>query len=267
MTFAAVQISGTSPVARNACAIANDDARCGVADSTLAVNAIGLGKTIDTRAVLDDITFAIQAGEFIALLGANGAGKSTLLKTLATLITPTRGELRLFSQSLTNSSRRLNELRRRIGLIGHGAMLYRDLSPRENLEFFGKLYGVANPARRATELLDWIGLSHRANDAVKTFSRGMAQRVAIARALMHEPQLLLADEPFAGLDAPSAHMLIRMLQQLHESGQTIVLASHDLDQSLSLAQRVLVLRQGRLVVDQATSQLDEASLLREVSAS
>jgi ABC-type multidrug transport system ATPase subunit len=115
------------------------------------------------------------------------------------------------------------------------------------------------------ELLDWIGLSHRAHDAVKTFSRGMTQRVAIARALMHEPDLLLADEPFAGLDAPSADMLQNMLRHLHAAGCTVILANHDISQTLELAKRVLVLRDGRIAVDSAAKQHDARSLLQEVA--
>jgi heme exporter protein A len=225
------------------------------------VRTVDAARVIDDRPILQDLNFTIDSGEFIVLLGANGAGKSTLLKMLATLTTPTHGELYLFNQSYRA------QLRRRIGLIGHTAMLYRELPAKENLVFFGKLYGVKNPSERADELLDWIGLSSRAQDAVKTFSRGMLQRVAIARALMHEPELLLADEPFAGLDAPSARVVEQMLTQLHGGGKTVILTTHDLNQGLELAERVMVLRQGRLVQDERASKLTSASLLQEVVGS
>jgi heme exporter protein A len=233
-----------------------------VADHTRAVQVSGLAKTIDDKRVLTDITFDVPRGSYVALLGANGAGKSTLLKILATLIPPTKGKLALFGETLKGEAA---GLRARLGLIGHGAMLYRDLSARENLVFFSRLYDVPDAASRADELLEYVGLTGRARDPVKTFSRGMAQRVSIARALVHDPDLLLADEPFAGLDAPSQVMLQQMLARLHGEGKTIILASHDLAQSLGLAQRALVLRQGRLVVDEATSQLDAQAVLAEVT--
>jgi heme exporter protein A len=199
----------------------------------------------------------------VALLGANGAGKSTLLKILATLVQPTGGSLAIFGQSLQRDG--AAGLRARLGLIGHGAMVYRDLTAMENLLFFGRMYGVADTRRRALELLDWIGLTSRQADPVKTFSRGMMQRVSIARVLMHDPELLLADEPFAGLDAPSTCMVESMLTRLHEQGKTIILATHDIRQSLALAKRVLVLRRGSLVIDEATDDVDSRSILAEVS--
>ena len=162
------------------------------AAAVVAVAAKDLSKSIDERPILHRLNLQILPGEFVALLGANGAGKSTLLKVLATLTPQTAGELLLFGQSAT---REMIRVRGRIGLIGHQSMLYRDLSAWENLEFFGKLYGVKDPGRRADELLAALSLADRAQDAVKTFSRGMTQRVAIARALMHNPDLLLADEP------------------------------------------------------------------------
>jgi heme exporter protein A len=235
-----------------------------VADRDQAVQVAGLGKRIDDKRVLTDITFDVRRGQYIALLGANGAGKSTLLKILATLLPPTIGTLALFGETL---GREAAGLRARLGLIGHGAMLYRDLSARENLIFFSRLYDVPDPADRADRLLDYVGLAGRARDPVKTFSRGMAQRVSIARALVHDPDLLLADEPFAGLDAPSRRMLEQMLDRLHGEGKTIILASHDLEQSLGVAQRALVLRQGRLVVDEQTSQLEVGAVLAEVTGS
>lgn len=227
-----------------------------------AVRAIGLDKVIDERIVLQSLNFNVDPGEFVAILGANGAGKSTLLKILATLTAPTRGELFLLGRRCTTDAA---ALRSRIGLISHGSMLYRDLSALENLVFFGRIYGVNDSKGRANHLLEWLGLASRAHDPVKTFSRGMTQRVAIARALMHKPDLLLADEPFAGLDAPSCHMVQQMLHDLHKQGHTIVLTNHDIHQSLGLVRRVLVLQHGRMVVDQPATACDARSLLKEVS--
>lgn len=225
------------------------------------VVAAGLGKEIDERQVLRDVSFTIPQGRYVALLGANGAGKSTLLKILATLTPATSGQLTLFGKNLTQS---LNAVRARIGLIGHQSMLYHDLSARENLEFFGRLYGVKNVTERALELLGTLGLAHRAEDCVKTFSRGMTQRVSIARSLMHNPDLLLADEPFAGLDAPSVAAAEEVLAGLHAAGKTIILANHDIRQSLRLAEQAIVLRQGRKVIGAATNALDADQVLQEM---
>jgi heme exporter protein A len=225
------------------------------------VKAVGLGLAIDNRPILADVDLQVSAGEFVAVLGANGAGKSTLLKVLATLVRPSSGELHLFGRAVGGDSR---ALRGRIGLIGHQSMLYRDLTARENLEFFAKLYGVERPAERAARLLAVIGLTNRADDAVKSFSRGMVQRVAIARAIVHDPQLILADEPFDGLDAPSVVATEQLLARLHGAGKTLVLVNHDIGQSLAIAPRAVVIRGGRIVVDAATRTLNAADVLAEV---
>lgn len=223
-----------------------------------------LEKTISERRILFDLDFAIQAGEYVALLGANGAGKSTLLKVLATLIAPSGGELQLLGRSLTRDPA---GIRARIGLIGHQSMLYRDLSARENLEFFAQLYGLPHPVQRAKQMLQAVDLLHRAEDPIKAFSRGMTQRVAIARALLHDPQLLLADEPFAGLDVPSTQTVERLLGELNAAGKTIVLVNHDIAQSLRLSRRTLVLRRGRLVIDRPSAELDVPAVLAAVGVS
>jgi heme exporter protein A len=146
-------------------------------------------------------------------------------------------------------------------------MLYRDLSARENLVFFGKLYGIQSARARADRLLEAMGLLQRAGEPVKNFSRGMIQRVAIARALMHDPDLLLADEPFDGLDAPSVDASEQLLAHLHRAGKTIILVNHDIAQSLRIAPRIVVLRNGRGVIDSPGAALDEKQILREVGAS
>ena len=239
------------------------------ANTASLVKATALGKTIDERPILREVDLDLGQGRFLALLGANGAGKSTLLKVLATLAPATSGSLLLFGHDLTKShggGGTLNKVRARIGLIGHQSMLYHDLSACENLVFFGKLYGVKEPRNRAMHLLTGLRLADRAHDPVKAFSRGMIQRVAIARALMHSPDLLLADEPFAGLDAPSTKMLEEVLTDLHAAGKTVILANHDIAQSLRLAEHAIVLRKGRKVIDQPTFQLDTKTVLSEMEA-
>jgi len=230
-------------------------------ESSAAVYTVALEKWIDDRVILQGITLSIARGQYIGLLGANGAGKSTLLKILATLTAPSGGRLMLFGR---NIGRDAGASRRRIGLIGHQSMLYRDLSAFENLEFFGRLYGVGDPAARADELLRAVELADRADDPVKSLSRGMTQRVAIARALVHDPDLILADEPFDGLDAPSSRSLERLLSQLHEGGKTIILANHHIEQSLRLTERAIVLRGGRVVIDSDSRRLTSAAVLKEM---
>ena len=228
------------------------------AGSALCIRAAGICKSIDDRPILRNVDLDIPHGQFIALLGANGAGKSTLLRILSTLLPPTAGTIQLFGFSARSASL---QARAKIGFIGHQSMLYGELTALENLEFFGKLYGVKSPRDRALRLLTLLDLARRANDRVKSFSRGMSQRVAIARALMHEPELLLADEPFAGLDAPSAANLERVLAALHDAGKTIILANHDIPQSLRLAERAVLLVNGKILIDAPARALDADHVL------
>ncbi|CAN5436618.1 ABC transporter ATP-binding protein [soil metagenome] len=220
-----------------------------------------VSKRLEERPVLRDICLDIQAGEFVVLLGANGAGKSTLLKLIVGLLSPCEGSVELFGQSLRTGGA---AARKRIGFIGHQSMLYRDLSARENVAFFARLYGVPNVAARTDEILRTVGLIDRANDAAKTFSRGMTQRLSIARALVHNPDLILADEPFAGLDERSTDGLQKLLARLHAAGRTLVVVNHDVAQSLRIARRAVVLSGGRIASDRPTEDLDVGTVLAEV---
>ena len=227
-----------------------------------AVSAEGICVEIDGRKILDKISLDIPGGQAVALMGANGAGKSTLLRVLATLTAPSAGELRLFGQRIGPAAA---AVRSRIGIISHQPMLYRDLSIRENLEFFGRLYDAAAPRARATEMLGLLGLTNRSDDAVKTLSRGMVQRAAIARAMMHDPALLLADEPFEGLDAPSAMSLETLLNRLRAEGRTLIMANHDVVRSLGLTDRAVLLRRGRIVMDCPSAALTAQEVLEEIA--
>lgn len=231
-------------------------------DAALAVSAEGLRVEIDGRHILDKISLDIPRGQAVALMGANGAGKSTLLRVLATLTAPSEGELRLFGQRIGPAAA---AVRSKIGIISHQPMLYRDLSIRENLEFFGRLYDAASPRARATEMLALVGLTNRSGDAVKTLSRGMVQRAAIARAMMHDPALLLADEPFEGLDAPSARSLETLLNRLRGEGRTLIMANHDVPRSLALTDRAVLLRRGRVVMDRPSAALTAQEVLEEIA--
>lgn len=221
------------------------------------VRAAGLCKRLGGRDVLADVDLTIGDGQCVALLGANGAGKSTLLRVLSTLTPPTAGRLELFG---VDASRGGPAVRGRLGLIGHQLMLYRELSVRENLELFGRLYGVGDARARASEVLALVGLEERAEDRVRALSRGLAQRASIGRALMHRPSLLLADEPFAGLDAGSVERLESILRGHRASGGSVVLATHDAAQALRIADRVSGLCDGRLVLDEPVRGQDAASI-------
>jgi heme exporter protein A len=193
---------------------------------------------------LRGIDLEVAEGEAIAVLGPNGAGKSTLLNLLSGLTRPNKGTLNVGVGEPCKDRRRA---RARIGLIGHETFLYPTLTARENLIFAGELYGLANPKQRADELLAEQQLEHAAHRKVKGFSRGMAQRVAIARGLIHDPAILLLDEPFTGLDHSSTEMLCAKLCKIRDAGKTIVLVSHDLALASKIADQAVLLVRGQIV--------------------
>jgi heme ABC exporter ATP-binding subunit CcmA len=231
------------------------------ASTACVVRLAHIAKRIDDRPVLRDVSLEVTAGESIVLLGANGAGKSTLLRLIAGLTPVSGGSIELFGQA---QRRDVVDARRKIGFIGHQSMLYRDLTAAENLAFFAKLYGVPNVAERTKQLLTMVGLLDRANDPPKAFSRGMTQRLSIARALVHDPELLLADEPFAGLDARSSEGLEKLFAKLSGEGKTLIIVNHDIAQSLRLCRRCVILRGGLVASDRPTSGLDPRAVRAEV---
>jgi heme exporter protein A len=198
----------------------------------------GLGRAYGERIALADVTLSLPPGRTLAVFGPNGAGKTTLLRVLATLLRPHAGHVRVLGHALPAEGW---AVRGRIGLLGHEPLLYRDLTARENLRYHAALHAAAAP--RADALLERVGLGRRADDPVRTLSRGMAQRVAICRAVLHEPALLLLDEPLANLDPGAAAAVEPLIGRA--SGCTRVLISHDVDQGLAGADLVLGLRGGR----------------------
>lgn len=195
------------------------------------------------RRALARVNLTCRAGEILGLFGPNGAGKSTLLGIVSTLVRPTIGEVRYG----TRSARELGDrLRARVGVLGHDLFLYADLTARENLEFFGRLYGVPELAARVDAALAHARLEDRAHDRVGSFSRGLRQRLALERALLHGPRLLLLDEPFTGLDDESASLLGARLTSLKATGAIVVVATHDFDLAEGLMDRVVCLRAGRM---------------------
>jgi heme exporter protein A len=193
------------------------------------------------------VDLAIEPGQFVALFGPNGAGKTTLSKIVAALLRPTRGEVRI--AGLRPRGKDARELRRRIGVLSHRSFLYAHLSARENLLFFGGLYGLPELEGRVGAWLERVGLAHRADDPVGGFSRGMVQRLAIARSLLHEPGLLLLDEPHTGLDPAGARTLHDLLAEVRREGRTVLMVTHDPNRGLDLCDRALVLVRGRLVAE------------------
>jgi heme exporter protein A len=196
------------------------------------------------RRAVARVSFVAARGAIVGLLGPNGAGKSTLLAMLATLMRPSAGAIRY---GTIDASHAPAELRARIGVLGHDLFLYPELTARENLAFFAGLYGLTNPDAVAHAALDRAGLSDRGDDLVSSFSRGMRQRVALERALLHEPRLVLLDEPFTGLDEASASALIARLHHLRDGGGIVVVATHDLDLSEGLLDEAVFLRDGRVM--------------------
>ena len=203
-----------------------------------ALDVAALGRAYGERVVLRDVSFTLAPGATVAVFGANGAGKSTLLRILAGLLTPHAGSARVLGAALP---REAWKVRGRIGLLAHEPLLYRDLSVRENLRFHARLHDVA--PGRAAELVDRVGLAGRDDDPVRTLSRGMTQRAAICRAVLHEPDLLLLDEPLANLDPGAADAVAPLL-----AGPARVLISHDAEQGLAAADWVLGLRGGRQAI-------------------
>ena len=196
------------------------------------------------RRALARVSLECRAGEVLGLLGPNGAGKSTLLSILATLLAPSTGDVRYGAVTAREAGA---ELRARLGFLSHDLHLYPELTARENLQFFARLYGVNHVATCVSNALGRAGLSQRADDLVTGFSRGMRQRLALERALLHEPRLLLLDEPFTGLDDASVAALVDRLCGLRAQGRIIVVVTHDLDVAERLLDRIAVLKDGRLV--------------------
>jgi heme exporter protein A len=203
-----------------------------------------LSRHYGRRRALTRISFTCDAGEILGLLGPNGAGKSTLLAVLGTLLAPSEGRVSYGAMSAAEGGA---GLRARIGMLGHDLFLYPELTALENLTFFGRLYGLDNAPRLAAAALERAGLAERAGDHVSGFSRGMRQRVALERALLHQPRLLLLDEPFTGLDQASSAALVGRLGDEQRRGVLMLVATHDLDVVDGLLTRELFLRAGRVV--------------------
>jgi heme exporter protein A len=216
-----------------------------------------LVKVYDVLPALRKLDLSIAKGEFVALLGPNGSGKSTLLRLLASLSKPTAGTIRIGGWELPDEAA---AVRAQIGLVSHKPLLYDNLTARENLDFFAQLYNLPEREARINAMLARVGLAKRGNDLVRTFSRGMLQRLSIARALLHDPHVLLLDEPYTGLDQDASLILDDLLRAAHADGHTIVMATHQFDRAIMLSSRVIILARGQIAYDAATAGLDALTL-------
>ncbi|MDQ7024118.1 MAG: heme ABC exporter ATP-binding protein CcmA [Anaerolineae bacterium] len=225
-------------------------------DSRPVIEIQNLAKAFGYLPVLKKINLTIQRGQFVALLGPNGSGKSTLLRLICGLSKPTVGTISVGGWSIPGEA---EAIRAQIGFVSHKALLYNNLTAQENLAFYTRLYHLQNSASRIDLLLGQVGLSKRAHSLVRTFSRGMQQRLSIARALLHEPHVLLFDEPFTGLDQDAAVVLDNLLLEAYAEGHTILMTTHQLERAARLANRIVILSRGTIAYD-STDPLDALQL-------
>lgn len=230
------------------------------------VEVAALTRAFASRLAVAGVSFSLGAGECLALFGPNGAGKTTLLRVLAGLLKPTSGSARVSGIPLPGGS----VARSRVGLISHHTMLYDALSPRENVSFAARLYGIRNPGARVDDALRRMSMLERADTPVRSLSRGMQQRVSIARAMVHAPQIVLADEPYSGLDDNGARALTSLLRELRSAGTSIIIVTHNLAEGLSLATHAAVMNRGKFARYDDGDSIDPstyATLYREAIAS
>ena len=205
-----------------------------------------LTKQADNKLILRGVDLSIKKGETIAVLGPNGAGKSTLLKVLATLIKPTSGHVLINGLELRKKQ---IEIKKLLGYLPHSSLLYDHYSPLENLVFFGNIYGVQDVEQKARKLVKDVGLSFFLNEPVKNFSRGMIQRIAIARAIIHDPEILLLDEPHTGLDQGAISILNNVILSMKDKGTTTLMVTHDFKQAAEICDRVIIVKNGKIADD------------------
>lgn len=215
-------------------------------------------KRFGLKTVLRGLDFHVDQGEFVVLLGPNGAGKTTFLRILASLSRPSMGQVTIAGHSLPAQAA---EVRRTLGVVSHLPLLYGDLTAEENLRFYGRMYDLSNLDSRVTDVLRLIGLESRRRDLVRTFSRGMQQRLAIGRAVLHDPEVVLFDEPYTGLDQDASAMLDDVLRNVAARGRTVVMTSHDLARAEELGSRFDVLSRGMIAASITRQDLASSNLL------
>lgn len=226
----------------------------------MVINVKSVSKAFDTRNVLKNISIDIDTGQAVLICGINGAGKTTLLRIIAGLLQPDIGSVKLCGYNIQKDPEKAKS---QFGMISHKSMVYSELTVLENLSFFARLYGVKDNDANITELLQDVGLLSYRHDTAGILSRGLLQRLAIARALVHRPALLLADEPFTGLDAKACQHLITVLNEFTNNDGTIVMTTHDIDIGLQCCNRVVVLDKSNLIFDAMTSDIDKVVFLKD----
>lgn len=219
------------------------------------IQAEGLKKSFGNFDALRGVDLHVKRGEFMTLFGPNGAGKTTLIKLLATLTSPTSGTLSVYGYDVRKD---VNNIRSVIGVISHDPYLYDNLSAFENIKFFGTLYGLDDVDNRARSVIKQVGLERRMNDLVRTFSRGMKQRLTVARAIVHEPKILLLDEPYTGLDQHGAQIFGEMLSDLKSQRRTILMTTHNIEEGLDLSDRIGILAKGKIVLDCSKTEIQRS---------
>ncbi len=217
-----------------------------------------LVKRFGMKVVLKGLDFTVQSGEFVAVLGPNGAGKTTFLRILASLARPSMGDVEIAGFRLPQQAA---SVRRRLGVVSHQPLLYGDLTAEENLHFFARMYAVDEPEKRISYVLDLVGLAARRKELVRTFSRGMQQRLAIGRAMLHDPEVMLFDEPHTGLDQEACEMLDSVLSSVAARGRTVVMTSHDLARAGDLASRFDILSRGMITASLHRQEIEPDQLL------
>jgi heme exporter protein A len=224
-----------------------------------AVEASGVRRTFGRRRAVDGVDLSLNAGDCLALFGPNGAGKTTLLRLIAGLLKPTSGSVQVCGRTLRDDA----AARAHVGLISHQSMLYRALTARENVEFAARLYGVSDPPAAAVSALERLRILDRADAPVRALSRGLQQRVSIARAIVHQPDVVLLDEPYTGLDAAGGAALTDMLHVLRSSGAALILVTHNVDEGLAIASHAAVMLDGRLARHDDCATLDPRAYIAE----
>lgn len=205
-----------------------------------------LDKTFGARWALRNVSFQVSQGEIVALVGPNGAGKTTMLRIIATLSRPNDGSIAIGRIPLAQHA---NAARSSIGFVGHQTFMYDDLTAEENLTFYARLYDIANIPPRVREVAQRVGIEHRLGDVTRTLSRGLQQRLTLARMLLHQPAVLLLDEPYTGLDKIAADLLDQIMIDAKKEGRGILFSTHDLERGLAICDRALIMNAGRLVYD------------------
>jgi heme ABC exporter ATP-binding subunit CcmA len=224
------------------------------------IDASGLGKRFGRLYALRSITLSVQAGEFVTVFGRNGAGKTTFLRIVSSLVHSYIGEVRLFGEDLKKAG---EETRARIGFLSHEGFLYRELTVADNLFFFARLYGVHPIGDRVDRLITRVGLEEKRNVVTRSLSRGMKQRLSLARAFIHEPELLLLDEPYTGLDEHACEILDKVLDEFIAGGGTVVLTTHNIERGMKRSHRLVVFDRGAVVYEASTSSINSEEFRRK----